>query len=123
MCSGYGPCQPITSPVLPQHPPSSHLMASPTLCTQSLHSGSAMHLSSAFGERTSTKLRALMTLWISLSSNFPASSFSTSMNTLKPCSCRWTFSRLVARGGQHHEESYCQRRGFTRSPTMLAKTW
>lgn len=89
------PRQPLSSCFSTHHAP---CVASLTLCTQSLHSGSAMHLSSAWGERTSTKLRAFRTLWINLSSNFPASSFSTSMNTLKPCSCRWTFRRLRVRG-------------------------
>ncbi len=65
-----------------------------TLWTQSFIATSPMHLSSALADRTKMKLRARCTLVISFSSNLPASSFSTSMKTLKPRNCRCTFSRL-----------------------------
>lgn len=65
-----------------------------TLCTQSFMAVSPMHLSSALADRTRMKLCALCTLWISLSSNLPASSFSTSIKTLYPLTCRCTFRRL-----------------------------
>lgn len=55
---------------------------------------SPMHLSNALADSTKMKLRARCTLVISFSSNLPASSFSTSMKTLKPRNCRCTFSRL-----------------------------
>lgn len=71
-----------------------------TLCTQSFMSVSPMHLSSALADSTRMKLCARCTLWMSLSSNLPASSFSTSMNTLYPRTWRCTFSRLCERQGK-----------------------
>lgn len=76
---------------LPWEPATGFLL---TLCTQSLYSTSPLHLSNAAVDNTRTKLWALRMLLRRLLSNFPASSFSTSMNTVKLRSCRWTFSRL-----------------------------
>jgi len=76
-----------------------------TLCTQSFMSVSPMHLSSALADSTRMKLCARCTLWMSLSSNLPASSFSTSMNTLYPRTWRCTFSRLCERQGKQPRRS------------------
>lgn len=65
-----------------------------TLWTQSLYSTSPLHLSRALVDNTNTKLWALRMLFRRLLSNFPASSFSTSMKTVKLRSCRWTLSKL-----------------------------
>lgn len=65
-----------------------------TLWTQSLHSPSSRHLSNAFGVRTSRKCLAWRILCSRLLSNLPASSLSTSMNTVKLLTCRWTLSKL-----------------------------
>lgn len=66
-------------------------------CTQSLHSTSPMQRSSALGVSTSRKCLAWRMLCSRLLSNLPASSRSTSMNTVKPRSWRCTFRRLQHR--------------------------
>lgn len=66
-----------------------------TLWTQSLHSASSIHRSKARGVRTKRKCFACLMLCNKLLSNLPASSRSTSMKTLKPRNCKWTFRRLA----------------------------
>lgn len=65
-----------------------------TLCTQSLHSWSPIHLSNEFGVNTNKKFFACFILCNRLLSNFPASRRSTSMNTEYPRSCKCTLSKL-----------------------------
>lgn len=65
-----------------------------TLCTQSLHSLSPIHLSNDFGVNTNMKFFACLMLCNRLLSNFPASRRSTSMNTEYPRSCKCTLSKL-----------------------------
>lgn len=94
-CNCFSMLQQFPAREWPLEPKDSTAINGLTLWTQSLHSISPIHRSSACGVKINKKCFACRMLLIKLQSNLPASRRSTSMKVLKPRIWSRTLSKLI----------------------------